>query len=300
MKRVEARLARWFVLALPVIALGCDTKVTPPDGGTSTELTLDTCATSIAAGVPDFFRTYFKCVSITTSADKVVITTEDLPPHRSYYYGAGNPNYADFDTSRGAQYRPNPNRITQKHHTFSIPLNPTSRGLTVTGAMVDRMANTNPNEYPLGPVGVALDSVDVFNDQAAPGDNIDNEAYTFDSYNAHPTMNGDYHYHTVSPGPLEVMKYIGRSSTTAPGGGGVELYGIMCDGTLVLGCSELDGSTPASSGFDAQNGHIHDIKDADGTVHFTSRYHTHVCPQTFTAHKYTPEIQFYTTCSVAQ
>ena len=52
----------------------------------------------------------------------------------------------------------------------------------------------------------------------------------------------------------------------------------MCDGTLILGCTELDGSEPFSSDFDAQNGHLHDIKD--GTNVFPpNRYHTHICTE---------------------
>ena len=35
----------------------------------------------------------------------------------------------------------------------------------------------------------------------------------------------------------------------------------MCDGTIVLGCTELDGSSPDNSDFDAQSGHLHDLVD---------------------------------------
>jgi hypothetical protein len=72
----------------------------------------------------------------------------------------------------------------------------------------------------------------------------------------------------------------------------------MCDGTLVLGCTELDGTAPSASSLDAQSGHVGDVKDADGTLHFATRYHTHVCPKLFAAHPYTPEIQYYSTCTV--
>lgn len=263
-----------------------------PDGAR----TLSSCVTDIAADVPEFYRRYFRCVTVTTTADGVSITTENLPPHLSYYYGSGNPNYAPFDTSRGSQYHPNPNTLRAGHVTLTIPNTPTSLGLTITSGMVDRQMNTNRDEYRPGPAGVALDSVAIFNDQAAPGDDIDNELYTFDDYNAHPTPQGEYHYHTVSQGPLEVLKRAGVTSTTTPGSAAVELYGIMCDGTLVLGCTELDGTASPASGLDAQNGHVGDIVDKDGTVHFTGRYHTHVCPMRYTTHKYTPEIQYYQGC----
>ncbi len=258
--------------------------------------TLKSCKTDIAADVPEFYRRYFRCVTVTKTANGVSITTENLPPHLSYYYGSGNPNYAPFDTSRGPQYHPNPNTLQARSVTLAIPDAPTSLGLTITSGMVDRQMNTNRNEYRPGPAGVALDSVAVFNDQAAPGDDIDNELYTFDSYNAHPTPQGEYHYHTATPGPLEVLKSIGATTSTTPGSAAVELYGIMCDGALVLGCTELDGKPSPTSGLDAQNGHVGDIVDKDGTVHFTARYHTHVCPMRYTTHKYTPEIQYYQGC----
>ncbi len=52
-----------------------------------------------------------------------------------------------------------------------------------------------------------------------------------------------------------------------------------------------------ASGLDAQNGHTMDIADRQGTVHFSARYHTHVCPDRLTAHKFTPEIQYYRDCT---
>jgi hypothetical protein len=51
---------------------------------------------------------------------------------------------------------------------------------------------------------------------------------------------------------------------------------------------------PDDTDFDAQNGHVHDIADAD-TTHFVERYHTHVCPDVFTAYGFFPEIAYYET-----
>jgi hypothetical protein len=67
----------------------------------------------------------------------------------------------------------------------------------------------------------------------------------------------------------------------------------MCDGTFILGCTELDGATPTTTDLDAQNGHSHDMAG------LTARYHIHICP-TWTDHPrpYTPEIQFYNRCTV--
>src|SRR5262245_36247063 len=85
------------------------------------ELTLDTCSTSIGADVPPFFKDYFKCVDISVSGDEIVIHTNGLPPHKSYYFGEGSPNFAEFDTSRGSEYRPNPNQLREQTVTLRIP-----------------------------------------------------------------------------------------------------------------------------------------------------------------------------------
>lgn len=94
---------------------------------------------------------------------------------------------------------------------------------------------TSNEEYPLSFAGVALDSVPLFNPLAAPEDDIAKEQFTFDSYNSHPIQDGQYHYHTNSPGPLEVLESISLITNTTPGSAEIELFGMMCDGTVVLG-----------------------------------------------------------------
>ena len=126
---------------------------------------------------------------------------------------------------------------------------------------------------------------------------IENEKYSFDFYNGHPEMSGYYHYHTNTKGPLEVLEHKGLITNSTPGSSEIEVYGIMCDGTVILGCTELDGSSPNSVELDAQNGHIHDLIDGEGTTHFTERYHTHICPDQFSNHKFTPELQYYDYCN---
>jgi hypothetical protein len=297
---------RWLSL-LTVAALclaACEDANSPaPDGGTpdggggGEARTLDNCSATVASDVPEFFRTYFQCSDIRMDGSDVLLTTKDLPPYKTYYYGKSSPNYAEFDYSRGSQYRPNPNTLREQSVTVRIPMNPTSRGLTITSGMVDGVAG-GVNDYPLGPAGIALNSVVLFNPLAAPGDDIENEKYTFDAYNAHPQQSGVYHYHQWSPGPLEVLGKLGLVTKTTPGEAELELYGIMCDGTLVLGCTEMNGAAPDKSDFDAQNGHLHNIVSASGTVYFTNRYHVHICPSwQDTPRKFTPEIQYYTQCT---
>lgn len=258
--------------------------------------TLASCTTTIAADAPDFYKKYFRCVTVTTATDGVVIETRSLPPHPSSYYGTASPNYAPFDTSRGAQYHANPNVLTERAARVTVPNAPVAKGVVVTAALVDGKAQTSPLEFGLGPVGVALDSVPLFNAVAAPGDTIDTERFTFDSYEGHPAPDGAYHYHSASRGPLEVLAANGLRATPTVGSAELEVYGIMCDGTVVLGCTELDGTARPTAGLDAQGGHVHDLKDKSGVVHFANRYHAHVCEKDG-GRAYTPEIQYYSTCT---
>ena len=293
---IFARSAGWRWMLPLALVVGCSGSGDDDDDETPTdELTLENCETSISSDAPAFFKDLFKCVTITTDGDTLTIESAGLPPHKSYYYGDGHPNYEDFDTSRGSQYRPNPNTIETQDLLVGIPLNPVSRGLTITGDLVDQISGTSQYEYHGAPGGIALDGVALFHGYAAPGDDIEQEKYTFDIYNGHPQDSGTYHYHTWTMGPLEVLAHAGYVSSTTPGDAEVEIYGIMCDGTVVLGCTEADGSS-IQGAVDAQGGHVHDIVNDAGETWFAGRYHTHVCEG---ARHFTPEIQYYEECGVA-
>jgi hypothetical protein len=271
---------------------------TTSTGGSAGGLrTLDSCGTTIADDVPAFYRKYFRCVDISMSGSEIVFKTTDLPPHQTAYYADGDPNWIAFDTQGGTHVQ-NPSRLAEQALTMQIPVDPVAKGLTITPTLVDGQGGDSIDEYhakPGGTPGVSLDGVAMFHGVAAPGDDLKKQEVSFDVYDGHPEMTGTYHYHGEAPGPLEVLKANGIVKTTEPGSAEVELYGIMCDGTLVLGCTELDGSTPDSADFDGQNGHEHDIA-ADGTVYFTKRYHTHVCRSKYTQDLFSPEIQYYVKC----
>ena len=51
----------------------------------------------------------------------------------------------------------------------------------------------------------------------------------------------------------------------------------MCDGTVVMGEAELDGSL-ADDNLDLQAGHTHDIVDSDANVLLEDRHHIHMAP----------------------
>jgi len=296
---------------------------------------LETCETDIATDVPQFFQDYFQCVTarMSTVGDDgrqyVNLYFDSQPPYQTWYYetewpecttSSEHPNWIPYSGS-DCQQGTTPGVITELDLVISIPVNPGSdlnlaRDLTIDGNLVDGEVGTSNYEYPMGIIGSALNGVTMYNPCAAPGDLIENEAATFDLYNGHPTgpaMGNTYHYHTNSPGPLEVLahKMPDVVTNTTPGSAEIEVFGINCDGVVVLGCTELDGSAIDPTEWDAQNGHVHDMVGADETVYFEDRYHTHICYTDITdedtdgvspndnsgydQHEFTPEISYYET-----
>ena len=260
-------------------------------------LSLASCSESYADGVSDFYSRYFACVDVSRSNEGTLLASDGLPPHQSPYYPSDSANYVDWDDRGGSHFK-NPNELAATSLSMTIPDAPVAKGITIDASMVDNTMNTSDEEYSGGPVGIALNGVAIFAAMAAPGDELADEAFTFDLYEGHPA-GSTYHYHFETPGPLEVLVERGFSETSDPGAGSVEIYGVMCDGTLVLGCTELDGSEPDDSDFDAQNGHVHDITDGT-TTFFEGRYHVHVCPDKWPDYPFFPEIAYYDTSSCAR
>ncbi len=253
------------------------------------------CETSIDDDIPAFYATYFRCSDISLDGDMVVITGENLPPHLSYYYGEDHEQYEEFDYSRGDEYRPNPNEIAGETFTIRIPLDPTVTGTIIDGRTVNLVPGDS-TDYPMGPAGVALDGAAYFNPLAAPGDDIEDEKYTFDSIDGHPQQQGAYHYHAASPGPLRILMELEMVTTDVPGEAEIELYGVMCDGTVLMGLVELDGSGVADD-LDIQSGHVHDIVDGAGTTLLADRYHIHMSAEIGADPRgLSPEVQYYDTC----
>lgn len=293
-----------FVLGLACAPGGSDTGglsgdgADGADGASGAAPTLDTCAESLPDDLPAFYRDHFACVDGTVEGGDVALWTDGLPPHASPYYGPDDPNWVAFD-DRGGTHRQNPNVLAAADFTLVIPSEPVPKGLTIDAALVDNAMNTSDEEYGPGPQGLSLNGVFAFAAMAAPGADLADERFTFDRYEGHPAGT-QYHYHFETPGPLEVLVDRGLSADSTPGAGALEIYAVFCDGTVVLGCTELDGSAPDGADFDAQNGHVHDLTYGTTTA-FSARYHTHVCPSLFPDYPYFPEIAYYAqgTCPAA-
>jgi hypothetical protein len=122
-------------------------------------------------------------------------------------------------------------------------------------------------------VGLAVNGVPIFGNFAAPGDDIYQEAKTFDRCGGHPQFSGEYHYHSEP--------YAITYDDDA-------FVGVMRDGYPIYGRKDPDGSYPT---LDAQGGHSGPtVNDPSGTG-----YHYHVNQQTSTASTSAGQKQWFLT-----
>jgi hypothetical protein len=160
-------------------------------------------------------------VTVSFDGATAVVSTSDLPDHKSPYWGTGHANYeaphAGMQLTRDL--------IARQNVTFRIPTTPVS---------------TTASDTPLGPIGVAVNGVVFFNQYNGMRQPLTAELLTFDRYNGHPSPSNQYHYH-VEP------VWLTASSRS-------RLLGVLLDGFPVYGPVEADGRSP--SGLDSCNGHV--------------------------------------------
>lgn len=202
-----------------------------------------TCGTPtpIPVAPPSWFKAFGSGVSVTRFGDTVFLKSNGVPDHKSPYFPRTDPRYEKY-TGTNPDFFLNPNRIDTTHSfTFRIPANPkVAKGATPTD---------------LGPIGIALNGVPLYNQYANMGVPVDSEADTFDQYNGHPQADDIYHYHWE---PL----WLTRASKEA-------LVGVLLDGFPVYGPREY-GKLVLAKSLDAAHGHY------GATAEFPSGiYHYH-------------------------
>lgn len=215
------------------ITLSCKKKTTD-DGGGST------------VTVPAVYAKIYGATSITSDGTYITIKTNGAPDHKSVYYPTTHSLYENFSgtTFGGNTFSKNPNSISTFNYTFKIPANPT---VAATHAAT-----------PLGPIGVALNGVPLFNQYAGPNQPLTNEVVSFDQSWGHPAPGGQYHYH-VEPLYLTTVKATKSS-----------LLGFLLDGFPVYGPQE-NGAAVTNAMLDAYHGHTHATADFP-----TGIYHYHI------------------------
>lgn len=193
--------------------------------------------------LPAVYQKFYNINAVYQDGDFVVIESEGIPDHKSPYYTETeweSDRYTAYDGTN-PEFNLNPNRIGEQNFTFRIPMNPS----------VDAAHSATP----LGPIGVALNGVAIFNQYAGPGDDLEEEINSFDQYYGHPTGTKTYHYHIE---PVYLTATLGSSS----------LIGFLLDGFPVYGPME-DGELVTNDDLDAYHGHSHATADyPDGIYHY--------------------------------
>ena len=196
--------------------------------------------------VPTVYSKIYGATSVTSDGTYITIKTNGLPDHKSTYYPTSNALYEAYSgtTFGGNTFNKNPNTIASQTLTFKIPVNP--------GMDINHIAT------PLGPIGVALNGVPLFNQYAGPNNQkLAGEIASFDQYYGHPQQTGQYHYH-VEPLYLTTVK------STKSG-----LMGFLLDGFPVYGPKEENDSIVTSNMLDVYHGHTHATVDfPNGTYHY--------------------------------
>ena len=195
--------------------------------------------------VPAVYSNIYGATSITNDGTNIIIQTNGTPDHVSPYFNTSNSLYEAYSgtTFTGVTFNKNPNTIVSQNLTFTIPLNPSP--------------SNNPQATSLGPIGVALNGVALYNQYAGPNNQaLTNEITSFDKYYGHPQQQGQYHYHVE---PLYLTTVVKTDSS---------LMGFLLDGYPVYGPTE-NGATVVSADLDAYHGHTHITEDyPDGTYHY--------------------------------
>ena len=192
--------------------------------------------------LPDVFNKFSSSVNLSVQGDYVVISTTDVPDHKSPYFGAGSSNYEAYNGSN-PNFAINPNTIVQQNLVFRIPINP---------------AEASSHSYTqLGPIGVSVNGVALFNQYAGPNRALGDEINSFDQYNGHPQQTGMYHYHVE---PLHITSEEGLDG----------LIGFLLDGFPVYGPTE-NGKIITNTDLDEYHGHFAVTADYPNGI-----YHYHI------------------------
>ncbi|MEP3386681.1 MAG: YHYH protein [Reichenbachiella sp.] len=215
--------------------------------GTATAKVIDndeevpTSTTDISVLKDHFYHT--TALTFDIGEEFITITAKDLPDHKSMYYDAENDLYEDYDEPNNNDFKKNPNTIGEQNLVYKIPRYPAEASVKET--------------TPMGSMGVAINSVSIFNQEAAPGDDILDELNTFDQYEGHPAGT-EYHYHIE---PVWLTQFRENADNEA-------LVGILLDGFPVYGTHE-DGVQVTNDDLNDYHGHFGVTDDfPNGIFHY--------------------------------
>lgn len=200
-----------------------------------------TSTTDISVLKDHFYHT--TALTFDIGEEFITITAKDLPDHKSMYYDAEDDLYEDYDEPENADFKKNPGSIGEQNLVYKIPRYPSEASVK--------------ESTPMGSMGVAINSVSIFNQEAAPGDEILDELNTFDQYEGHPAGT-EYHYHIE---PVWLTQFRANADNEA-------LVGILLDGFPVYGTHE-DGVQVTNDDLNDYHGHFGVTDDfPNGIFHY--------------------------------
>ncbi len=235
--------------------------------------TLDTssgCVTGVTtcmdSNLPTWIKNNFKCAIGYVSGTNYVFKSQNVPNTKSYYYTAYsgtnnttvNTSYPLYDSLPSGNSKAGTNVISTQNLSYTIPVT-ASKG-----------SGTDSTQGGLVSIGITVNGLAIFNNAAAPPDNLSVEALTFDNFQGHPQSSGVYHHHAAVPKICD-----GASSTSNSGAcNNSTLIGIILDGYALYGQKCDNGTASTSDDFtptlDSLHGHT------AVTQHFTTAtYHYH-------------------------
>jgi hypothetical protein len=198
----------------------------------------DDDAPTTSAEVPAVFSNNFKS-AVTLSSDGTMLTAKSngTPDHLTPYWGTGNPLYE----AQTAGKELTPGTLTSQTFVMTIPINPTEASTKEATA--------------LGPIGMALNGVAIFNDREGGNVPVDaNVLKTFDRGGGHGGPGGLYHYHFngdfTSKDDANLIGWLRD---------GFPIYGRKCSstGTYATGLDANGGHTTATNEYPNGIYHYH-------------------------------------------
>jgi hypothetical protein len=213
------------LLALSIVINSCNKNDEPTIVTTGTVSILSTVQSEYKTGV-----------TISTSGGSITLKSNGTPDHVTPYYGSGHALYEGL-TLQGQTVTPG--FLQTQNFAMTIPTNPAEASSKEATA--------------LGPIGMALNGVAIFNDRE--GGNVPVDAgvlTTMDRAGAHSGPGGLYHYHFTGD-------FTGNDNDN--------LIGFLRDGFPIYGRKDNDGTYP--SNLDTNGGHIGATAEfSDGIYHY--------------------------------
>lgn len=186
--------------------------------------------------VPAVYTNNFKSgVTLSSDGANVNMRSDGTPDHVTPYWGAGNSLYE----AQISGHTVNPGSLQEQTFSMTIPIIPT--------------AAASQEATSLGPIGMALNGVAIFNDREGGNVPLTGDVLlSFDRAGAHSGPGGLYHYHVTGDFTSD---------------DDANLIGFLRDGYPIYGRQDMDGTYP--SDLDVNGGHIGITSDyPEGTYHY--------------------------------